>query len=199
MQLYWSESSGRRKPTWRPCVSLITLHHWGPVWISIPVQEVRLWDDTGHSCKSLPGSTRLHGGHITENSNIQWKLPSSGIYRRVVRIWADVSEERIRILPSHLLSLVSRWTDFRPWRWRWHVTPKRRLIYGLHGAISQKVCNFHNYGCENLKSFIIIFGVLVFTAVASRRVWSNETAVDLDPSCSMKCWLWSLSNRGRGR
>jgi hypothetical protein len=28
----------------------------------------------------------------------------------------------------------------RPWRWRWHVPPKRRLTFnGLHGVISQKI------------------------------------------------------------
>jgi hypothetical protein len=32
--------------------------------------------------------------------------------------------------------------DIRPWRWRWYVPTKRRFIYGLHGAISQKVTTF---------------------------------------------------------
>jgi hypothetical protein len=29
-------------------------------------------------------------------------------------------------------------TDFRPWRQRWYVLPKRRFTYELHGYISQK-------------------------------------------------------------
>jgi hypothetical protein len=57
-------------------------------------------------------------------------------------------------LPSHLLSLVSCSSDFRPWRWRWYVLPKRRFIYGLHGTISQKMEIFINYLCENLKYYI---------------------------------------------
>jgi hypothetical protein len=32
------------------------------------------------------------------------------------------------------------WLILRPWRWRRHVLPKRRLIFsGLHGVISQKI------------------------------------------------------------
>jgi hypothetical protein len=46
------------------------------------------------------------------------------------------------ILPSHLLSLVSWSADFQPWRWRWYVPRKRRLIYVLHCAIPQKMANF---------------------------------------------------------
>jgi hypothetical protein len=30
--------------------------------------------------------------------------------------------------------LVSCSADFRPWRWRWKIPPKRRFTYGLHGA-----------------------------------------------------------------
>jgi hypothetical protein len=33
------------------------------------------------------------------------------------------------LLPSHLISLVSCLVDFRPWRWRWYIPPKRRRGY----------------------------------------------------------------------
>jgi hypothetical protein len=36
-------------------------------------------------------------------------------------------------------TLVFSFADFRPWRWRWYVPPKRRFIYALHGAISQNI------------------------------------------------------------
>jgi hypothetical protein len=61
-------------------------------------------------------------------------LPSSGIWRSVVHIWTDVSEERItsiRILRRHLFYTVSCPANFLPWRWRWHVTPKRRFTYNM--------------------------------------------------------------------
>jgi hypothetical protein len=29
--------------------------------------------------------------------------------------------------------------DFRPWRWRWYITPKSRFTYGLYGVLSQKM------------------------------------------------------------
>jgi hypothetical protein len=38
-------------------------------------------------------------------------------------------------LRKHLLSLVSCSADFRSWRWRRYVPPKRRFIYGLYGSI----------------------------------------------------------------
>jgi hypothetical protein len=32
------------------------------------------------------------------------------------------------------------WNSLHPWRWRWHVPPKCRLIFNrLHGIIPQKV------------------------------------------------------------
>jgi hypothetical protein len=32
------------------------------------------------------------------------------------------------------------WLTLRPWIWRWHVPPKRRLTFnGLHGVISQQI------------------------------------------------------------
>jgi hypothetical protein len=31
-------------------------------------------------------------------------------------------------------TLFSCSADFRPWRWMWHLPPKRRFTFGLHGA-----------------------------------------------------------------
>jgi hypothetical protein len=39
-------------------------------------------------------------------------------------------------LCSHLLMLVHRSRIFLPWRFRWYVTPKRRLTQDLHNATS---------------------------------------------------------------
>jgi hypothetical protein len=39
-------------------------------------------------------------------------------------------------------ALISCSVDFRPWRWRWYLLSKRRFIYGLHGAVSQKMATF---------------------------------------------------------
>jgi hypothetical protein len=55
---------------------------------------------------------------------------------------SDVSEESITFIfrvksQPNKKPVCNRWlgsTDFRPWRWRWFVPPKRRFTYGLHGA-----------------------------------------------------------------
>jgi hypothetical protein len=76
-----------------------------------------------------------------------WRMPSSGMWRRVDLVWTDVSEERITSIfrveksacsCSHLLTLVPRTRIFLPWRWRRYVPPKRRFTHDLHGATSQK-------------------------------------------------------------
>jgi hypothetical protein len=65
-------------------------------------------------------------------------LPRSGIQRRVVRMWTDVSKERITSIfrpgPNTLLSCSA---DLRHKRLRWYVSPKRLLTYGPHCAMSQ--------------------------------------------------------------
>jgi hypothetical protein len=38
--------------------------------------------------------------------------------------------------------LVPFSSDFRPWRWRWYVLPKRQFTYELRGSISQKMATF---------------------------------------------------------
>jgi hypothetical protein len=82
-------------------------------------------------------------------------LPSSGICSRVVRIWTDVSEERIENQPSKKPEcrrcLAACYTtgsfsvDFLPWRWRWYVLQKRRFINGQLCAVSQKMATFFLY------------------------------------------------------
>jgi hypothetical protein len=98
-----------------------------------------------------------------------WRMPSSGMWRRVDLLWTDVSEERIASIfraekftcCSHLLTLVFRTRIFLFWRW-WYVPPKRRFTHDLRGATSQKTaffivtaaktsnftksCNCHIYG-----------------------------------------------------
>jgi hypothetical protein len=39
-------------------------------------------------------------------------------------------------------TLVSSSVDFRPWKWKWYVPPKRGFTYGIHGALSRKTSGF---------------------------------------------------------
>jgi hypothetical protein len=51
------------------------------------------------------------------------------------------SKQVVSLPPACLLNLF-----LRPWRWRWHVPPKRRLtLNGLRGVISQRVILFSDY------------------------------------------------------
>jgi hypothetical protein len=51
-------------------------------------------------------------------------------------------EISVRAAKPAAVTLVSCSADFRPWRWNWYVPPKRRFIYRIHGAISQKMAVF---------------------------------------------------------
>jgi hypothetical protein len=81
-----------------------------------------------------------------------WMLPSSEIQRCVVRMWADISEERITSIfrvenqPSKKTACM-RWldNDFRRWklgRGGGYVPPKRQFTCWLHGAVSQDIATF---------------------------------------------------------
>jgi hypothetical protein len=63
-------------------------------------------------------------------------VPSSGISRRVVRVWTNVSEKVSHPSSGSCYTLVSCSAVFRSWKWRRYVPPKRRFTYGVHGAIS---------------------------------------------------------------
>jgi hypothetical protein len=71
------------------------------------------------------------------------------------------------ILPSNLLSLVSCLADFQPWILKWYVPPKRRLIYGLHGTVLQKMENF------KCKILVLEVGTLIPT-VRNRHFGFSE-------------------------
>jgi hypothetical protein len=55
-------------------------------------------------------------------------------------------------------TLVPCSADFRSWRWRWHVSPKRCLTYWLHGATSQKMATsntvWFDFHFERYKRFL---------------------------------------------
>jgi hypothetical protein len=83
----------------------------------------------------------------------------------------------------------SRWLD---WRWKWYVPPKRRFIYGLQGAISQKMAIF-------MYSFILVymFKTRGFTHIISdgsaiidhphtQRVATRSAAI---PSTKLYSWF----------
>jgi hypothetical protein len=59
------------------------------------------------------------------------------------------SSPRITVIPAGGLFLLATCShtgfllaDFRPWRWRWYLPPKRRFTQDLHGATSQKTSFF---------------------------------------------------------
>jgi hypothetical protein len=55
----------------------------------------------------------------------------------------DSKDSFFRDIASGHLVVVFCFTDFRTWRWRWYVPPKRLLMYGLQGSLfSQKMANF---------------------------------------------------------
>lgn len=53
-------------------------------------------------------------------------------------------------------TLVSCSTDFKPWRWRCYFPPNRQLMYGLSGAIAQKMVAFIFELIDTWRRFIII-------------------------------------------
>jgi hypothetical protein len=54
------------------------------------------------------------------------------------------------------LVLFLAWHILRPWRWRWHIHPKRWLTFSrLHWIISQKIITLHNHCRENRRSYIL--------------------------------------------
>jgi hypothetical protein len=55
-------------------------------------------------------------------------LRSSGIERRVVGTWTDVSEEHITCLGTYC-TLVSSSADLPTWRRNWYIPPKHRFTY----------------------------------------------------------------------
>jgi hypothetical protein len=60
----------------------------------------------------------------------------------------------------------STWLIPRPWRWRWHVPPKRRLTFnGLHGVIPQKI-----------RLLMCVLFSLSFWQFQNRTSLSSETA-----------------------
>jgi hypothetical protein len=89
-----------------------------------------------------------------------WRVLSSGIYRSAVRWkWTDVSEERVPsifrikeyvmrettmkhavdIPENRACHLLYAWLILRPWRWRYHVPPKHRMIFnGVNDVLWQR-------------------------------------------------------------
>jgi hypothetical protein len=71
-----------------------------------------------------------------------WRMPSSGMWRRVDIVWTDVSEERIASIfrVEKSASEEPTWAgDCRLWT---DVSEERRFTQDLHGATSQKTALF---------------------------------------------------------
>jgi hypothetical protein len=78
------------------------------------------------------------------------------MWRRVVLVWTDVSEEYIASIfrveksvseepewaGSYVFTLVPRSRIFLPWRWRRYIFPKRQYTQELQGATSQETAFF---------------------------------------------------------
>jgi hypothetical protein len=105
---------------------------------------------------STEGRTIEPETKILGSIGLCWML-SCGRYRPVVRIWIDVSKEYIASIlggdnqPKKTrgwttwlgrILLVCYSAEFRPWRWRWYVPPKRRFTYELQGATTVKTSNY---------------------------------------------------------
>jgi hypothetical protein len=82
---------------------------------------------------------------ISQTSD-QWRMSSSGMWRRVDIVLTDVSEEHIASIFRVAAVTCSRWFFAHriliPWRWRWYIALKRRLTQYLHGLTSQKTAFF---------------------------------------------------------
>jgi hypothetical protein len=90
---------------------------------------------------------------------------------RVVR-WKSTNVSEKHVASSCLLPTTSwflAWPILRPWKWKRHVPPKRRLFFnGLHGVISQKKEVFEKINFQNTKrnTFLkewIIYGLTSFS------------------------------------
>jgi hypothetical protein len=77
---------------------------------------------------------------------VEWRKPSSGMWRHVEIVLTDVSEERIASIfrveyKKKSMSEPARARE-TVWRWKWYVPLKRWLTQFLHGATSQKTAFF---------------------------------------------------------
>jgi hypothetical protein len=53
------------------------------------------------------------------------------------RLWKTISKiVGFDVLTATFRTLVPYSADFRTWRWRWYIPPKRRFTYGLHGVVT---------------------------------------------------------------
>jgi hypothetical protein len=98
-------------------------------------------------------------------------------------MWTDVSEDRITCIFKVLgqadtfCTLISCLVDFRTWRWRWFVLPKRRFTYGLHGGISQEMVTFN----EDLYRFKCLSDTVKLLSRSVRRLLVTASVVPSTP------------------
>jgi hypothetical protein len=79
-------------------------------------------------------------------------MPAPGILHSAVRMRTDFGgtyqfhpqgrKSAEQVARENAYALVSCSADFRSWRWRLYVPPKRRFTYGLHCALSHKMPAF---------------------------------------------------------
>jgi hypothetical protein len=67
--------------------------------------------------------------------------------------------------------IVSCSADFRPWRWRWYISPKRRFTYGISAAMSQKLTTLKKTIDAHFGPFKLKCNVYLFLSNICRRKW----------------------------
>jgi hypothetical protein len=111
-----------------------------------------------------------------------YRIPSSGMWRRVDLVWAEVSKERI----ASILRVEKSASEEPAWAWRRYLPPNRPLTQDLHGATSLKTA-FFSHRRENLKSYISFEGTYRLhlqgrkisergTSVSMKAIPSSETS-----------------------
>jgi hypothetical protein len=94
------------------------------MWLSLVYADK--WEPTTH----IPNAFRILFRKVTQNNEESKRC----------RTWVSHSGgyEELCFHAVYLTRLI-----FRPWKWRWYVSPKRRLTFnGLHGVTSQKIVFF---------------------------------------------------------
>jgi hypothetical protein len=96
-----------------------------------------------------------------------WKLPSSGMWRRVALLRTDVSEKRIITIKGLLTFQASLF--FSTWWWGRYVPPKHWFLQEPCGVTFQKTAFFAMFLCTLLNKNYITFKFLIIHQ--PRQIW----------------------------
>jgi hypothetical protein len=105
------------------------------------------------------------------------------------------------LLPVSCYFLV--WLNLQPWRWKRHISPKRRLISNrLHGIISQNIETFittavrtsnpANYSLiSRLLRLLCFFFLVSWSGVGQSPVGAPAPNWSVVPASDDTWWMWS--------